>query len=530
MRRNVPRGQVLVIVALGLVVLLLFAGLVLDYGVWLVDQRLMRNAADGGAQAGVSELVQKPITAQKQQNAAEHAMGYLNDQLGIGLSAAELPGAATHALLDANGLGSEDATSYTGLDRFVIRTPVTSEVSCTGASWGERALTVRVYHESPRFLTSLLFGGTQSVNVCATAAMESAGYAVAVLKPNDGVQPNGPNLTMVLAGQSSFVRICGGDVGINSMFSGGPLPPPNATVQPAYVKFMRLNSSPSCLGSDEAKMKIYVDDPSPPTWSITAKQVRTEGATDDPVDDIYLAPVHLQNYIQIPTWGQTAYAALNDALVTPVRLQADDPGLGICTPPAGYDPVAPGKYNLIQTGTSVGQYALRWLCPGVYHFVPTNGQQGVQLGSNTTLAGQGVTLVFETGPNHNQDDSAFSIASGSALLLNSAGAGGTQADGPWRTNDPRHDVPLTIWIKPDASCPATPALSCSPSSVFQMGSGSGIDVEGVIFGPTDEMKISGNGAHHGAGEIWAWTISYLGNSTLDQIYEGPDEGYPLIVE
>jgi hypothetical protein len=101
---------------------------------------------------------------------------------------------------------------------------------------------------------------------------------------------------------------------------------------------------------------------------------------------------------------------------------------------------------------------------------------------------------------------------------------------PLPSGDPRHNVPIAIWIKPDATCPATPTLSCSPSAVFDMSGGSGMEIKGVIFGPTDEMFISGNTAHHGAGEIWAWTLSYRGNSQLDQVYEGADDGYPLIVE
>lgn len=527
------RGQVLVMVGLSLTVLLLIAGLVLDYGVWLVQERAMRNAADGGAQAGVSELVKKPITAGKQLNAATHAMQYLNDQLSLGLPAGQVGTASSHALLDANGFGSEDGVpGYAGSDHFIIRTPVTSDVSCTGASWGERALTVRVHHSAPRFLSRLLFSGDQPVNVCATASLEGNGYAVAVLKPNSGTQPNSANLTMKLAGTDTFVRICGGDVGINAIFAGGPQPPPNSQVQPAYVKFLKPSSSPACTIDNRNKMVMTVENPSPPSWNDTAKQVRVEGATAALADDVYQAPAHLQNYIQIPAWGTAYYVALNDALQPTNHLTAGDPGLGACTPPSGYDAVAPGKYDLIATGTGVGKQALRWLCPGVYHFVAANGSQGVQLASNTTLAGQGVTLVFETGPNHNQNDSVLSIASGSQLLLNCAAAncGGTTTAAPWRTGDSTHDVPITIWIKPDASCPVTPTTGCSPSGVFNMGSNSGLDVRGVIFGPTDKMKIAGNGLHHGAGEIWAWTIDYLGNSQLDQVYEGDDQGYPLIVE
>ena len=260
------RGQVLVIVALSLVVILLIAGLVLDYGVWQVQQRNMRNAADSAAQAGVSELIQKPVTTAEQLNAATHAMEYLNEELSLGLSGTEVSAAASDALYDANGFGAEDLLGYSGKDHFVIRTPVTADVSCTGASWGERALTVRILHSAPRFLSRLFFQGDQLINACATASLESGGYAIAVLKPNSGTQPNGQNITMKLGGTNTFVRVCGGDVGINSMFGGGPQPPPNSPQEPAFVKFMNPNSNPACNIGGDNKMLMTVENPSPPSW------------------------------------------------------------------------------------------------------------------------------------------------------------------------------------------------------------------------------------------------------------------------
>lgn len=525
------RGQVLIIVALGLTVLLVIAGLVLDYGVWQVQQRGMRNAADGAAQAGVSELMQKPITPQKQLNAATHAMEYLNSQLSLGLAPADIGTAASHALNDQNGFGAEDAVAgYSGQDHFRINTPVTPAVSCTGQSWGPRAITVHIDHFAPRFMSKLFFSGDQPVNACATASLGGNGYAIAVLKPNSGTQPNSANITMKLGGSDTFVRVCGGDVANNATFGGGPQPPPNSTQQPAYLKFMKSNSVPACDIDNDNKMLLTIDNPSPMSWSDTSKQIRIEGATAAEADDAYQPPVHLPSYVQIPSWGQAQYALLNDAALPTKHLRESDPGGGIsCTPPAGYDPLDPGKYNLVATGSGNGQIALRWLCPGVYHFVPINGQQGIQLGSNTTLAGQGVTLVFETGPNHNQDDSVVSVQSGSNLLLNSSASGlGTETPAPWMTGDSVHNVPITIWIKP--TCTGAPVLTCSSSSVFNMGSGSGLEIKGMIFGPTDNMKIAGNGSHHGAGEIWAWTLEYVGNSQLDQVYSGSDEGYPTLVE
>ena len=391
-------GQVLVIVALALVVLLGIAGLVLDIGVWQVQERGMRNAADAAAQAGVSEVMQRPVTAAKQLSAATHAMQYLNDQLHLNVPTANLTAAASAALNQSDGFGAEDSLGYTGEDHFFIKTPVTTAVSCTGASWGDRAVTVRIHHVAPRFFSGLFISDDQMVNACATASIEGNGYAIAVLKPNTGTQPNAANITMKLAGTETFIRVCGGDVGINATFGGGPQPPPTSTNQPAYVKFMKPNSSPACSIDNQNKMLLTVENPSPPSWDVTSKQVRVEGATSVVTDDMYQAPVHLPSYIQIPTWGQSLYSALvaSDALAPTWTLSASDPGLGTCTAPAGFDPVRPGKYNLLRTGPSTGQISQRFLCPGVYHFVRGNGQQGIQLGSNTTLAGQGVTLVLTT--------------------------------------------------------------------------------------------------------------------------------------
>jgi hypothetical protein len=516
------RGQVLVIVGLAMTVLIAVVGLGVDYGVWLMTQRSMRNAADAAAQAGVSELTTLPVTSTKQSAAAQHAMKYLNEQLGLGLGTGELLSAAT-AAMSSNGFGNEDGTSYGGEDRFFVRTPVTAADSCTNRDWGNRAVTVRIDHQSPRYFSGIFFGGTQSVDACATSVIEGRGYAVAVLKPNDGTSTGG-NVTMSLAGSDSYVEVCGGDVGVNSLFKGGP-PPPSSIVDPAYVKFMKANSAVPCLTDNENRMELTLDMPSPPQWESAPPQIRVEGPGPATFDDIYHGPRHLSSYIKIPSWGAVDYAALvaTDATVTPITMTRTTPGNGTCTPPVVSPPyadsIAPGKYNLIQ----VGGGEKRWLCPGVYHLVKKNGTQGVDLGNDAILGGQGVTIVFE-------NDSVADLRSGAALLLNGSDAGGTPTPAPWRTGDARHDVPITIYIEP-RPCGPIPTVSCgNGSEVFGMQAHAGIDIKGVIFGPTDQMKIAGNGLHNGAGEIWAWTLTYRGQSTLRQDYEGNDPGYPLIVE
>ena len=61
-RRGDPRGQVLVLFALMLVVLLLVSALAVDYGGWLVTKRNYQNATDAAALAGAQQLT-RPLTS-----------------------------------------------------------------------------------------------------------------------------------------------------------------------------------------------------------------------------------------------------------------------------------------------------------------------------------------------------------------------------------------------------------------------------------------------------------------------------------
>lgn len=538
-RRTPPSaGQVLVVFALGLLVLLGAAAVTVDLGIWLSDRRILQNAADAGAQAGISELLKRPVTEAKRAAAIEHALGYVNAQLGLGLSEALIADCAATAAGDpgGDGLGPEDCNgAYQGPTRVTIRSPVDATASCRGVAWGERAITVRLERPSGRFFSRILFPGDLSTAVCATAAVNGGSLAVAVLKPNRTgpntyeTQPNNATITMKIAGSDTFVRIWGGDIAVNSLFSAAGAPPPESPNEPAFVKFMTTGEG----GISSNRMLMTIDAPSPPTWSVDARQIRTEGLTSAEADDPYHEPRHLPAYVPIPGWGNTAYAALLAAEAgsgtTPQALTvtASTPSTGTCTSPLpGAVVLAPGAFSLVDVATNTTV----WLCPGVYHFFSKQGaKEGLQLGGGSIVAGQGVTLVFE-------NDSALVADSGSALLLNCVTPGkaacANPSPAPWRTGDVKHPVPIAIWIEPVASCDPL-GVACSDqtsSSVFRMGSGSGIDVRGLIYGPTDKMKIAGNGAHHGTGEIWAWTLEYLGNSQLDQVYEGSDDGYALLVE
>jgi len=527
--RPTERGQVLALFALGLLVFLGAAALTIDYGYWLQERRNLQNAADAAAQAGISELLTRPITPAKQEAASEHAMLYLDDQLGMGLEVdSQIKCAAARASDPSeNGFGPEDGCgSYGGPDRIFIRTPVAAGMGCTGASWGDRALRVGITHGSTRFFSRIYSVGNPDVSVCATSAIYGGSLAIAVLKPNGGpqpLQPNNDNLTMRLAGQGTKVKVIGGDVAINASFSGGPEPPPQAIPEPAYLKFMEGSGA----GISQNHMYLTIDNPSPPSWSETAKQIRTESFSLAEDDDLYHDPRHLQTYVPIPFWPAGAFEVGDPDRGVIVINDPTDPGNGSCAgAPPGTIQVLPGKYRELTVSD-----ADVWLCPGVYHFMPAmNPDKGLNIGTNGVVRGQGVTLAFE-------NDSDLVIAGGSgggnggALFLNSASAGGLETPALWDTQDFRHDQPISIWIEQTGCNPLAPgANGCSGSDVFKMSAGANLSVRGIIFGPNDNMTIAGQGDQFGTGEVWAWTLEYKGGSVLTQEYEGSDDGWPLIVE
>ena len=83
--RREPKGQVLVLFALFLVVLIGATAITVDYGTWLKVRRDYQNVADAAALAG-GGFLSRPIDNTKRTQARRAAWDSLNSQLGLGLS------------------------------------------------------------------------------------------------------------------------------------------------------------------------------------------------------------------------------------------------------------------------------------------------------------------------------------------------------------------------------------------------------------------------------------------------------------
>jgi hypothetical protein len=169
---------------------------------------------------------------------------------------------------------------------------------------------------------------------------------------------------------------------------------------------------------------------------------------------------------------------------------------------------------------------------GVYYFSSNASNSGLYMtagsGSPSSLTGCGVLAIFD--PNE---------SGGSRVQLNVGGAGNTLAINPtscnmkidqgngavgttpfvwYGYNDPFTN-PVSIWVRKTGGYSLTNPQS--GSHVITMGSGSTIQENGVIYAPEDNTIVSGGPLGSGVGQIVAWTITYVGNSTIDETYQGP---------
>jgi hypothetical protein len=63
-----------------------------------------------------------------------------------------------------------------------------------------------------------------------------------------------------------------------------------------------------------------------------------------------------------------------------------------------------------------------------------------------------------------------------------------------------------------------------------MNSSSGIDYRGLIYAPYDNVKVAGQPTHSDIGQLVSWTAQFTGGSTINQSFDGPDSGVPVLLE
>jgi Flp pilus assembly protein TadG len=513
-RLAASRGQVLALFAMFLVVLLGFTALAVDYGTYLLARREYQNVADAGAIAGSAYLT-RPIDAAKQGDAREAAWEAVKSKLAL---SAAMPSAAALA----NGITSDGWTVW-------IATPPTdagSNYLGDASLTGNVAVYVRVQRDNPAFLSRIFGINGKKIRAWATAGTQPTRWAVIALCPRNGACPSTTE-SVALSGSNTILRVVDGDMGANWG--------------------LKINSNADDRLQLPTDSQTYLVDttcgPSRflcyPAANIsdgsgTAKEVR-----------LLPAPVEDPNYPQ-PSWIDDSTTAVpwrgdtnHDVTVpngsgTVQNPSATNVGCGPASPRIG-----PGRYRDLDIranscvildptlGLTSGQH------PGI--FVIT---RNFNIGNSSFVIGDGVTVFWANSANpfnpsggiviNNENAAIAGIPAGSAKY----GAWTTLGNPTWSTSD---GINPPTWVAPSTrerglAFYIRRASGSGHTAIFNMSGTSPLMFLGLLYGPTDNVNVSGSGSQAAVGQIIGWTVGYNGNTTITQIFDGPDEVRTYLLE
>ena len=225
MRHNSDRahGQILVLFALFLIVLLGITAVTIDYGSWLKVRRDYQNATDAAVLAG-GGFLSRPVNITKREQARRAAWDSLNDQLQLGLTDTVRSGLAT---TDTPAATPEVANGY----RIWVSTPPIGLAGVTAAKYpgifsgsNDRYLFAWIEKDSPSFFSHVFGQGDRTVSAWATAGVFAGQFAVITLRQSGQSGPaNATDIT--LAGTNTVLQVANGDVGGNwgMKLNSGPI-------------------------------------------------------------------------------------------------------------------------------------------------------------------------------------------------------------------------------------------------------------------------------------------------------------------
>jgi hypothetical protein len=526
-------GQILVLAALLMVVLIGITGLAIDVSAAYVADRWQRSVADAASLAGGQSLQtpgSRALPTPLQQAAARlHAMEVLVDQLGSSGSPAAL--VATPACLASAGCALP-GTAYV----VSVRTPTPSFVDCQPI----RCIQVSVRQPSFGLTFARIFGQDNwAVNSTSVAGMVVARqYGIVTLRPPDprGGTQNQKNIfitggSKVVVGQADVATntnvVCSG------LGSELRLDIPDGFLVYHFDPFEAwVSGAGKCLNPPPgAQLTSPVEDPKYPIPQRVAgtPTFMTEADAKDPSASNCAAQQLLipNEYRELATNQK-----LNDPSAATVT----------CFLPGIY------KFTLEAKDPASGLPNAVLLEPGVYFF-----DYGVRVQSSLiggVVPNQpGVALVFKEAKNSSGDPGQFTTTNNKSLLaLNMGnaycpGPAGTvcppgrewadPADGPQgpvQTPAPNSTL-ITVLVEPDLTCvvgvtalPSPPNCKESENKTLTLTGGGNIFLAGVQYAPSDNATLTGHsGQTSEIGAFWSWTVTFTGGTQFNLASNIPEK-------
>lgn len=499
--RSHRRGQVLVITALAMTVLLGMTALAIDVSSAYVTQRWERSVADAAALAGGQDL-QKPGTRALPDpadytKARNHAM----EVAARMLEATSTPSSAS--------CWTSVGCALPGTDYEVaIQTnPSPSCIDCDPL----RAIQVSI--RKPSF--GLTFGrilGQREWTVSSTSVagvVHPRRYGIVVLRPPkpraNGSDANVKNIDLT---GGSVVKVISGDVGTNTNmnYSGGGPSPSRMELGAGYAAY-HYGSVKAWPGDPRGiQLTTLIQDPN---YTIPT---RINGST--PEYNSLAEAKGADHPTRCPSVKGTVPPQYTNGGGAPIFSMPDDK----------VHCLRAGIYNFIPSNTNLDEVFL--LEPGVYFL--DRGMTNTRALVGGWMAGQpGVALVFLEANNQNgsvpgqlqaNNSEVFALNFGSAYK-NPGGVQAAAAIGPngqpVQTSSPNPALRslMTLMVVPDPGCyvALTEPGTCiaSQNKTLSLPGGGELWVAGVQYAPTDNIVVTGNSTSEGVvGQIVAWTITF----------------------
>lgn len=481
-------GQTLVLFALCLTVLMGIAALVVDVGLKYALERRYQSISDGAALAGAQELQPTgraiPVTSAMQGKARAAALAAIANELVPGTS----PSCA-----DWSNCDLADGTYNVG-----ILTPSPNCVDCVP----DRAVQVTVTEPAHQTGFARLFGqDTWSLSRTSVAGLSfGKSYTIVALRPPaSGRLPSVKDIA--LNGNNTVVSVLNGDVGSN-----------------ANMQYDGMNAR---LILTTGYSMYYFDPANPPLWDVAgrgpaAKQIASLIA--DPNYPVPAAPV--------TTFSNVASAKDTTGCLALVATKlVSVPAYNALVPKSGASPDMT-KINCYKPGTYTfkladGNNELTVLEPGLYYFNSGLDIQSSIVGGFDPAVG-GVSLVFPRTQLFKQRNGAVVLNAGTKFK----NAGGVEpATAPAMTNT-TPSVKMTVIVQKDPACPVTlpyPLCNDNQNTAITLAGGTALYLAGVQYAPSDNSTITGSSDGAGyVGQVWAWTLTYSGGTTINQEGLGTD--------
>jgi Flp pilus assembly protein TadG len=499
--REGSRGQVIVLTALMMIVLVGIMGLAIDVSAAFFEQRVERSVADASSLAGAQDLQQQgsrtlPTPAQ-QDTARSHAM----DVLVAMFNASSKPAtSAGSPCLTAAGCALP-GTPYT----VGIRTPSPSCVDCASAP----ELAVQVTIKRPFGLTfARVLGQSQwTVSGSSVAAiLHPRRYGMVMLRPprprtsNPSVDTNEKNLTL---NGGSGVNVLSGDIGSNTTAyaaNNGAI-----VLDPGFKLFHYDAYELWTPPPPGVQMSTLINDPN---YAIPQRVIGVTPSYPTPADGLDTAANCATQQALVPA----AYKIRDGTSVNALPATKV-----LCYRPGIYEG---GNNNALVNSDHDTAVLLE---PGVYWF------DGGLSNSSTIIGGYqggqpGVALVFQECNNQCQ----MTANSSDLLALNfgdstpfGSGTRATAAVGPQGLVQTSGSEPtlMTLMVVWDSGCvvqqPYPPACNDGVSGgsnqnlTLKLPGGGALFVAGVQYAPSDNVKVAGNATGTGTvGAIISWTLEY----------------------